>query len=154
MFHSSLHLPYSINHLKMCISSKKTIKWPTVIGSHTWIRQSQRLKFTSWKCCSSGSVKQNQLIWQFEHDKFPCLRKMAGTLGCNHFTEADRRENCALPDRISFTGFSLSWSFLLIQYMTFPRDFKNTSVVPVWSVCLFGGQWLGSQYFVFHNFTV
>ena len=76
----------------MCFSSKKSTKRPTVIGSHTWIHQSQRLKFTSWKCCRSGSVKQNQLIWQFEHDRFPCLRKMASTSGSNHFTEADPKE--------------------------------------------------------------
>lgn len=83
---SCLHLPALFKTASRCVlAPREAQNGPTLMESHTWIRQSQRLKFTSWKRCRSGSVKQNQLIWQFEHDRFPCRRKMSDTSGSNHF---------------------------------------------------------------------
>lgn len=68
---------------KMCLRPVKRdgcTKQPGVIGRHTSIRQSQRLKFTFWKCNRSASVKRNQLTWQFQHDRYSCMRKKRMTL--------------------------------------------------------------------------
>ncbi len=107
----------------MCFSWKKSTKWPTVIGRHTWTRQSQRLKSTSWKCCRSGSVKQNQLTWQSEHDRFPCLRKMVDTSGSDGFTEVDQKIKLGTvwPQQHS-TWMLLFWSFMLISCVTYSWD--------------------------------